>query len=182
MPTQQLALLPDISEKIYTQNYSSQPEIEGVQSFDVKNFLNEEGDFSELLRLNESGHLEIMPDFQLRQVNRTTLFPSSIKAWHFHHGQDEMWYVPPFFQITLGLWDIREQSATKNVKKKIQLGGGTSKLVFIPRGVAHGAANFSNQNAQLFYFVSAQFNSQDPDEMRLPWDTAGADFWQPERD
>ncbi len=182
MTTSPLSLLPEYSEKAYRQDYSSQPEIEGVKHLDIRNFLNEEGDFSELFRFDESGHLEIMPDFQLRQVNRTTIFPQAIKAWHFHHKQDEIWYVPPCYQLTLGLWDLREDSPTKNMKKKIQLGGGASKAVFIPRGVGHGVANFSAHNGQLFYFVSQQFNANEPDEMRLHWNEAGAEFWTPERD
>lgn len=182
MSTQSFSLLPDVSDKTYAQDYSSQPQIEGVKVIELKNFLNEEGDFSEILRLDDSGHLEVMPEFQLRQINRTTIFPQAVKAWHFHYNQDEMWYVPQCYQLTVGLWDIREDSISKNLKKKIQLGGGSSKIVFIPRGVAHGMKNFSTQSAQLFYFVSQQFDSQNPDEMRLPWNASGEEFWQAERD
>jgi dTDP-4-dehydrorhamnose 3,5-epimerase len=51
-------------------------------------------------------------------------------------------------------------------------------LVYIPAGVAHGAANLWQSPAAILYFVSSQFDPADPDELRLPWDFLGAEFWQ----
>lgn len=180
--TNSYTLSSDLTSKAYAQEYASKPQIDGVQHFPLKSSVTDEGDFSELLRLDEAGHLEVMPTFQLRQINRTTLFPKTIKAWHFHYNQDELWYVPPAHQLTIGLWDVREESPTKGLSQKITLGGGASKLLFIPRGVAHGLTNYSAQNVELFYFVSNQFNPTSPDEQRLPWDANSAEFWSPERD
>jgi len=175
-------LSSSLTAQAYTQEYSAKPQIEGLQFLTLKTSVTDEGDFGEVLRLNETGQLEIMPSFQLRQINRTTLFPKTIKAWHFHYHQDEIWYVPPAQQLTIGLWDVREGSRSTGLSQKITLGGGSSRLLFIPRGVAHGLTNYSAQNVELFYFVSNQFNPSAPDEHRLPWDANGAAFWAPERD
>ena len=175
-------LLPEMVNQVFQQDYSNHPEIEGVKTIDISNFLSDEGDFSELFRLDEKGHLEMFPDFQLRQINRTLLFANSIKAWHVHAKQDEIWYLPPQHHLVVGLWDLRKNSSTANVKRKIILGGGSSRAIFIPKGVAHGSANFSSLPVQLYYFVNLQFNQKNPDEMRLHWDALGADFWTPERD
>jgi dTDP-4-dehydrorhamnose 3,5-epimerase len=102
----------------YRQTYSPQPTIEGVQEKVLKHMAADEGDFAELFRLTERGTLELFPEFQLRQINRTRNFPNSIKAWHLHERQDEIWYVPPYHQLTMGLWDVRPNSPTYGLKYK----------------------------------------------------------------
>lgn len=171
-----------VQSNLYTQEYGSKPHLEGVQVISIKHLVTEEGDFSEIMRLDETGHLEGLPEFQVRQVSRSCIFPGSIKGWHIHYQQDDLWYVPPQDQLLVGLWDVRQGSPTEDQTMKINLGGGHSKLVFIPRGVAHGCVNHSPTAAQLFYAMNQQFNAAQPDEQRLPWDSRGADFWQPERD
>ncbi len=177
--------LEDINEqsrgKIYTQDYNESSQIEGVKLIELKNYISEEGDFSEVIRL-ENGEIESLPDFKLAQINRTRLFPGSIKAWHLHLKQDEIWYIPPMEDLFVGLWDIREKSSTNTKTQRVCLGGGKSLLLYIPRGVAHGSANFTKKDVNLFYLVNVGFDKKNPDEMRIPWDSAGADFWKPERD
>ena len=58
------------------------------------------------------------------------------------------------------------------------LGAGRARLLYIPRGVGHGCANLGTEPATVLYYVNQQFDLQDPDERRLPWDIAGADFWR----
>lgn len=172
-----------LKSKVYAQNYSLLKEkIGDVQIIPVKDMIGDEGDFSELMRFNDQGECESVPGFKIAQINRTRLFPQSVKAWHVHLKQDEMWYVPPTFQLFVGLWDLRKNSPTKGKSMRINLGGGISSLLFIPKGVAHGSANFSQDNIELFYFVNQKFNIEDPDEKRLPWNALGEKFWEPERD
>lgn len=171
------AITSSLRDAVYEQDYSPKEKIDGVQILTIKNFVGENGDFSELLRLNEQGEAEILPGFHPRQINRSKQYTKAIKAWHLHYKQDEIWYVPPDEHLLLGLWDVRENSPTKGALQKIPLGGGNSIAVYIPRGVAHGAANFSGKKANVYYFVNNQFNPSDPDEHRLAWDAAGAEFW-----
>lgn len=167
-----------LRDKVYEQDYSPKPAIDGVKVLKFKNFVGENGDFTELMRLNQSGESEMLPGFKPRQINRSKQYDKAIKAWHLHYNQDEIWYVPPDEHLLLGLWDVREGSKTKGILQKIPLGGGNSIAVYIPRGVAHGAANFSGKKANVYYFVNNQFNPEHPDEHRLPWDAAGAEFWE----
>lgn len=168
-------------DKTYTQSYEPKKEIEGVKRVQLKNFLADEGDFGEVLRIS-SGELEALPGFKIAQINRTRVVPGGLKAWHLHFKQDEIWYVLPSNQLLVGLWDVREQSPTKGQTMRFVLGGGQSTLLFIPKGVAHGYTNLSNKDAEMFYFVDNQFDAKIPDENRLPFDSLGKEFWQPERD
>lgn len=168
---------PKVKSKIHTQDYSPKKQIEGVRIVEVKNFEGEEGDLSEVIKVNDKGELEGFPGFKLAQVNRTKNFPGTVKAWHIHLEQDEIWYLPPSYHLIVGLWDIRKNSKTKDVVQRVVLGGGKSKLLFIPKGVAHGSVNVLNTAIELFYFTNKRFNISNPDEKRLPWDSKGADFW-----
>lgn len=175
-------LISQAEDNYYMQDYSPSTPIDGVKLIELKNINNEEGDFSELLRLTEDGHLELFPTFQLKQINRTELFPGSIKAWHFHFKQDEIWYTGPANHIVVGLWDIRKDSPTSGKHMKVVLGKGNRNMLYIPKGVAHGSINTSPASIHLYYFVNQQFNLNDPDEQRIHWDALGAEFWSPERD
>jgi len=178
--------LQDIDEKfrsrVYTQDYSPKQLIDGVNVIQLKHVVGEEGDFSELLRLNEKGEFLQIPGFSVRQINRSTQLPNSIKAWHVHMRQDELWYVPEESHLLVGLWDLRKGSPTRGMTNRMVLGRSTHRLLYIPRGVAHGSANVSTSMGVIIYFVNSHFNKENPDEHRIPWDTLGATFWMPSRD
>lgn len=163
---------------IKVQDYTKKPAIEGVKIVEIKNFVGEDGDFSEVLRLTPEGTAEGFEDFHVRQINRSLVMPQTIKAWHFHLKQDEAQTVLPADKLLIGLWDLRENSQTKDTTMRLVFGGGKSYMVFIPKGVAHGYMNLSSKPATVFYFVSEQFNIEDPDELRLPWDSLGKEFWE----
>lgn len=167
-----------VKDKVYIQDYSPKPKIEGVKIISLKNFVGEDGDFSELLRIGANGEIAELVDFKIAQINRSRLIPGSIKAWHIHLNQEDVWYLPPSDSLFVGLLDVRQDSSTKGVSMRINLGGGNSTLLYIPRGVAHGMKNNSKKDINLFYFVNQQFNLENPDERRIPWDTLGADFWE----
>lgn len=162
---------------IQVQDYTKKPVIQGVTIVEVKNFVGEDGDFSEVLRLTPEGMAEGFEDFKVRQINRSMVMPGTVKAWHFHLKQDEAQTVLPSDKLLIGLWDLREKSPTKDTTMRLTFGGGKSYMVFIPKGVAHGYMNLSQSPATVFYFVSQQFAVEDPDELRLPWDSIGPDFW-----
>ncbi len=171
-----------ISSKIYTQTYTKKPQIEGVHILHLKNHVGEDGDLSELLKVSENGDVEGISGFKIAQINSTKLFPGTIKGWHLHFKQNDLWHIMSSDHLLVGLWDIRKSSSTKGAVMRLALGGGTPQLLFIPKGVAHGATNVSRKEAKILYFVDQKFNIENPDEKRLPWDSLGADFWTPTRD
>lgn len=174
-------LLKEVQDGVSVQSYAKKQVIDGVRIVEIRRMAGEDGTFEEVARLNEKGCLESVPDFQVRQVNRSMLLPGAVKAWHLHFNQEDIWYVAPDDHMLLGLWDVRAESSTKGAQMRITLGAGTSKLVYIPRGVAHGVANIGKKKGTILYLVNQQFNLEDPDERRLNWDAAGAEFWTPEK-
>lgn len=161
------------------QDYSSKPKIHDVKIVDVKYFRDDGGYFLELSRFSKQV-MQHFPDFDLQQLNLSEMDPGVIKAWHVHEHQDDIWFVPPSHRLLVVLRDLREGSASREVTMRLVAGGGKAQLIFIPRGVAHGAANLWNQSAMIIYLVNNQFTA-DPaanDEYRLPWDYFGAGVWQ----
>lgn len=166
---------------VYPADYTEEEFVDGVKIISLKNIPAEEGDFAEILRIT-NGAMVGLQGFKLAQINRTTLIPNSIKAWHLHFKQDEIWYVSPQDHLLAGLWDVRKKSRTSGKTMRIVLGAGTSQMLYIPRGVAHGSAIFANKPVELYVFINKQFNISHHDEKRIPWDGLGKEFWRPKRD
>jgi dTDP-4-dehydrorhamnose 3,5-epimerase len=104
--------------------------------------------------------------------------PGTVKAFHVHLHQEDVWFVPPHERALLVLSDQRRESPSAGVTTRLVLGSGTSRLLYIPRGVAHGVANLWAEPVTIIYFVNQQFNAVAPDEGRLPWDFLGASVWE----
>jgi dTDP-4-dehydrorhamnose 3,5-epimerase-like enzyme len=176
-------LVDSVQKNVTTQDYSKKPEIEGVKLVTLKNHIVEDGDFSELFRISSGGVVQAdeFPNFHIEQINRTKVFSGTIKAWHLHFRQDEIWYAAPSAHLVVGLWDVRKKSATSGNNMKVILGGGESRLLYIPKGVAHGCTNRGKKPVDIYYFINSKFDKDSPDEKRIPWDSLGSDFWTPER-
>ena len=160
------------------QEYSPAPGIDGVQMVDLKRFHDDGGSLTELGRLQGGVHAAL-PGFEVKQVNYSELEPGAIKAFHLHRRQTDVWFVPPADKMLLVLLDVRAESRSRTIHRRLVLGDGTSRLVRIPPGVAHGVKNLAPTRGRIIYFVDTHF-SPDPDqsdEGRLPWDFAGAEIW-----
>ena len=167
----------DVRDSVSRQEYGVKSQIDGVQMLPLQTFVEDGGSFTELGRL-ANGALAGLEGFEVRQANCSLMAAGAIKAWHLHFKQEDLWFVPPSQNLVVGLWDVRETSPTAGNTMRFVLGRGRSQLLVIPRGVAHGAANVGTTETFLFYFVNQQFDAQDPDERRLPYDALGKDFWE----
>ncbi len=164
------------------QNYESIPPIEGVEVVALRRFNDDGGNMTELLRLAEGKHAQI-PGFVVKQVNYSEMEAGAIKAFHLHHRQTDVWYVPPGDKILLILHDCRAGSPTEGQTRRMVLGDGNSLLVRIPPGVAHGARNLGTRIGRIVYFVDLHFSTEsgECDEGRLSWDHLGAEIWEVEK-
>ncbi|PYO51807.1 MAG: dTDP-4-dehydrorhamnose 3,5-epimerase [Candidatus Rokuibacteriota bacterium] len=124
------------------QEYSPAPGIDGVQLVELKRFHDDGGSLTELGRLQGGVHAAL-PGFEVKQVNYSELEPGAIKAFHLHRRQTDVWFVPPADKMLLVLLDVRAESRSRTIHRRLVLGDGTSRLVRIPPGVAHGVKNLA---------------------------------------
>ncbi len=179
------ALLPDVARSVVFQNYRPGPRVDGVFQVRLDKHQALEGWFMELFRIT-GGRLEWPsppggPPFEVRQVSLSLAVPGRINAFHLHPKRvhDEVWCV---VRGTLLAWlvDVRKGSASAGVKQKLVLSGEEPSLLYIPAGVAHGF-KAGPDGALLLYAMNAQFDPEDPNEGRLPWDYFGKELWADDR-
>ena len=168
----------EFQKVIFTQDYTAKPKIEGVKIVDLRLMVDDGGTFAELVRLDETGKLELFPDFAVRQSSYSEVLPGAVKAFHLHYNQEDVWFVPPTDRLLIGLVDARKDSPTYKNTMRFVMGAGRAQLLYIPRGVGHGGANIWQKSSTIFYYVNQRFNLDAPDEHRIPWDFPGEDFWE----
>lgn len=171
-------LAPDYQSVLTTQEYGRRTPIEGVKIIDLRLLVDDGGSFAELVRFDENGNLEAIPEFKVRQSSYSQVLPGAIKAFHLHYNQEDVWFVPPTDRLLIGMVDARKDSPTSGASMRFVMGAGKAQLLYIPRGVGHGGANIGREPATILYYVNQQFNLNDPDERRLPWDLLGREFWE----
>lgn len=165
-------------KELTTQSYHKKPGIDGVEIKQLAFHNDDGGNFSELFRTTDGKIEGLDAPFEVRQVSMSVLTPQTIKAYHVHFKQDDLWYVSPYDRLLVNFIDLRKDSPTYQNQIRLVLGGGKNLVARIPAGVAHGAANVYERNMTLIYATSAQFNADEPDEHRLPWDMFGKELWE----
>lgn len=171
-------LSPAAKRAFQIQSYGPAPTIDGVEIVELKQFADDGGSMTELVRLT-SGHPQAFKGFEIRQINYSEVEPGVIKAFHLHQRQTDIWYVPPSDRMLMVLLDVRLGSKTEGTRMRFTLGAGSSRLVRIPPGVAHGVRNLASSPARIIYLTDLHFSPEPAmcDEGRLPWDHAGAEIW-----
>lgn len=177
-PLTKEAIGEDFFRDLSVQDYSKKPTIEGVQLINLNQFVDDGGALAEIVRFDDAGCLQLIPEFKIKQATFSQVLPGVIKAFHMHYNQEDVWFVLPCDRLLIGLFDARKGSPTYKEQMRFVMGAGKAQILYIPRGVAHGMANPYDKTANMVYFVNQCFNAEKPDEFRLPWDTAGDDFWE----
>jgi dTDP-4-dehydrorhamnose 3,5-epimerase len=121
------------------------------------------GYFREVVR--EDDHL--LRHFGQSSITKT--YPGVIKAFHWHHNQDDLWYVVDGMARVV-LYDRRPGSPTQGVTQVVYAGEDNPVLILIPSGVAHGYQVLGNKPVVLFYHVTQVYDPKHPDEQRIPFD------------
>ena len=146
--------------------------IDGVKIKELKVFKDkpdleqkvEPGVFMEVLRDDD----KMLKKFG--QSNFTIAYQDTIKAFHWHKYQDDLWFLATG-KAAIVLYDQRKNSKTKGKTQVIYGGVNDYKLVLIPVGVVHGYKVLSDDPCLLFYYVTKAYNRENPDEERIdPFD------------
>ena len=154
---------------------SSTP-IRGVKFIKLADHQTSDGSFCEISRLT-ANRLNPVPHFIVKQISFSKTLAGSIKAWHYHDHQDDVWYISNGQKLAIGTLDLRQNSTTLYRMNITFLNGKSSHLIYIPSGVAHGYAT-SKTPGFIIYFTNQHYNSRSPDEHELPWDFLGKGLWQ----
>jgi dTDP-4-dehydrorhamnose 3,5-epimerase len=144
--------------------------IDGVKIIDIKKHSDNRGFLCEMFKKNKD-----IKSFEVVQSNFTVAYPGVIKAFHWHKKQKDLWYCV-FGNIEVVLYDRRPKSKTKWDTQTITIGENNSSAVLIPEGVAHGYRVLGNKDAGLVYFVNKAYDSNNPDEERIPHDDQEINF------
>lgn len=180
-PLTREAIGTEFNSDLAVQDYTKKTPIEGVQLINLNMFVDDGGALAEIVRFDDNGRLQLIPEFQVKQATFSQVLPGVIKAFHLHYNQEDVWFILPADRMLIGLFDARRESPTYKQEMRFVMGAGKAQILYIPRGVAHGMANPYDKTANMIYFVNQCFNAEKPDELRLPWDTLGQDFWEPRK-
>lgn len=130
------------------------------------------GIFMEVLRKSEG----LCRNFA--QSNFTIAYPGTIKAFHWHKKQDDLWFVASG-KAAIVLYDQRKNSPTRGRLEVIRAGENDYKLILIPAGVVHGYKVLGKDPCFLFYHVTREYDRRHPDEQRIdPYDKEINFNWQ----
>ena len=109
------------------------------------------------------------------QTTYTVAYPGTIKAFHWHRLQDDLWFMlGGMAQVVLH--DLREESPTYRTTEVHYLGEQHHALLVIPPGVAHGYRVLGSEPCRLLYHTTRPYNPGEPDEERLAFDDPSIGF------
>jgi dTDP-4-dehydrorhamnose 3,5-epimerase len=172
-----------VEEALGFEDYRTSGSIAGVRERRLTKHRSTAGWFMELMRLGDDHTVAEMTDerFAPRQCSIASAGPDRVNAFHIHvkRDQDELWTVIQG-QLLVWLVDCRAGSPTEGVRQKFILSGEQPAQLLVPAGVAHGY-RAGKDGALLVYVMNQQFDNDDPDEGRLPWDFFGAELWKEDR-
>ena len=144
--------------------YQDIPDVEEKKEVCPAKLKRSEGIFIEILRDEDN----LMSKFG--QSNFTIANQGTIKAFHWHKLQDDLWFFATG-KAAVVLYDQRKNSQTFGQTQVIYGGTDDYKLILIPVGVVHGYKVLSKEPSLLFYHVTKSYNRENPDEERIdPFD------------
>lgn len=141
--------------------------IEGVEQRDLRVNADERGHLVELFREDWEVY-----DPQPSMAYCSTTYPGVVRAWHRHTRGQIDHFTCPSGRIKIGIYDDREGSATEGEVETFVIGEHDQKLVRIPGACWHGFKAVGDTPALLVNFPTNLYDYDDPDEERLPHDTA----------
>jgi dTDP-4-dehydrorhamnose 3,5-epimerase len=111
----------------------------------------------------------------VEQAIQVSLRGRALSAWHCHEVQTDHVFVT-HGAIKLVLFDDRESSPTRGQVNEFHLSIESPMLVVFPPGIWHGLQNLMPDNSVFVNMFEKPYNYGDPDEWRLPQDTAAIPY------
>src|SRR5271167_1760127 len=153
---------------------SSAQLIEGVRVEPFPLWPDDRGYFLEVARIRQG----LAADFpaETTQISAALSYPGSIKAFHFHRHQTDLW-VPAKGMFQVALVDFRKGSSTYGARNTMYVGALRPWQILIPPGVGHGYKVIGQEPAMLVYVTSRLYDPQD--EGRIAYNDARINYdWE----
>ncbi len=127
-----------------------------VKAYDL--WPDDRGYFLEVIRMKQG----LAADFpaETTQVSAALSYAGTIKAFHFHKHQTDLW-VPAQGMFQVALVDLRPESPTFGLKNTLYAGSLKPWQILIPPGVGHGYKVIGEQPGMLVYVTNRLYNPQD---------------------
>lgn len=132
--------------------------IDGVKVVPVALWPDDRGYFLEVARMRQGLAADFPPE--TTQVSAALSYPGSIKAFHFHRHQTDLW-VPAKGMFQVVLVDFRKDSPSYGARNTLYVGSMRPWQILIPPGVGHGYKVIGEEPAMLVYVTSRLYDPQD---------------------
>ncbi len=139
--------------------------IEGVKVKKLRVIPDERGYLMEMLRSDWDEYEKF------GQVYVTAAYPGVVKAWHYHKSQTDH-FVCVHGMAKVVLYDRRDDSPTYRQVNEFFIGERNPCLIKIPPLVVHGFKGIGQDVTLVVNVPTELYNYDEPDELRLPFDTA----------
>lgn len=148
--------------------------IDGVVAHPAALWPDDRGYFQEVGRFGQ-GLLKSFPAAST-QVSAALSYPGTIKAFHFHRHQTDVW-CPVAGMLQVALVDLRPDSATFGVRNTLYVGTLRPWHLVVPPGVGHGYKVLGQEPAVLVYCTDRIYNPED--EGRIAYNDPGIQYdWE----
>jgi dTDP-4-dehydrorhamnose 3,5-epimerase len=140
--------------------------IDGVRTREVRNVVTSNGITTELYRRDWG-----IVDYDVPQIIHVALRAGAVSAWHMHRRKtDHLFVVGGHLKVVL--YDDRPASPTHGQVDVFLLSPARPQLLVVPPSIWHGVQNLSNETSAFVNFFDREYDYEDPDDWRLPPDTA----------
>ena len=157
---------------IHDQGGPDSGQIAGVVIKKLTSWPDDRGHFTEIFRHDEP----VARGFEIRQTSLTMTRPGTIKAFHYHLEQSDI-FVPVVGHVRISLVDFRCDSPTFGLANSIFCGHLYLKAVRIPNGVAHGYEVLGSEDMTMVYYTDRHYNPKDEHRARHDDPAIGWTWW-----
>ena len=148
--------------------------IEGVRLQALALWPDDRGYFLEVARMRQG--LAASFPAESTQVSAALSYPGTIKAFHFHRHQTDLW-VPVAGVLQVALVDLRKLSPTYGARNTMYVGSLRPWQILVPPGIGHGYKVIGMEPAVLVYVTNRVYDPQD--EGRIQYDDPGIQYdWE----
>ncbi len=99
-----------------------------------------------------------------------TLRPGMVKGWGLHKLHEDRYFIVSG-ELAVVMYDVREESPTRNMVSRVVLSEYDRRLMNIPAGIWHANWNIGSKDVLVVNFPTRPYDHDNPDKYRLPIDT-----------